>query len=210
MQTCCSIFTAAGRFQLQLTRRVDHTSNGGNRHIFGCWKSGVPILLPKKMSSSGFPKYLPIVWPRWWIWRATKDTIVSTLASLLGRRSYSCVLYEDPRLRLESYFSMPVWPASISISILQLSVLAYSATLITYLLEVGYSLLAVTIARASGSLMALLGTFVLPIAANYLRRRYTRIQRTNDAEIEGRVVRRLGLWGVSSQLFLLWYVNLSH
>jgi iron-regulated transporter 1 len=114
-----------------------------------------------------------------------------------------CVLYQDPRLRLKNYFSMPVWPASISISILQLSVLAYSATLVTYLLEVGYSLSAVTIARASGSLMALLGTFVLPIAANYLRRRYARIQRTSAVEIEGRVVRRVGLWGVSSQLFFM-------
>ena len=113
------------------------------------------------------------------------------------------VLYQDPKIRYKHYFSMSVWPASISVSILELSVLAYSSTLITYLLEVGYSLSAVTIARASGSIMALSGTFIVPVLTNYLRRRYSQTQRTSDAQTEGRVVRTVGLWGVSSQFFFM-------
>jgi iron-regulated transporter 1 len=113
------------------------------------------------------------------------------------------VLYQDPKLRFKHYFSMSVWPASISISMLQLSVLAYSSTLVTYFLEVGYSLSAVTIARASGSVMALSATFIVPVATNYLRRRYSQTQSTSDAQTEGRVVRTVGLWGVSSQFFFM-------
>lgn len=113
------------------------------------------------------------------------------------------VIYQDPRIRFKHYFSMSVWPASISISILQMTVLAYSATLITYLLEVGFSLTAVTIARASGSIMALSATFITPIAVTYLRRRYSRAPRSNCDEIEGRVVRTVGLWGISSQFICM-------
>jgi solute carrier family 40 (iron-regulated transporter), member 1 len=57
------------------------------------------------------------------------------------------VCYQDPLVRLRHYFSMDVWPASISVSLLQMTVLTYSATLITYLLTVGFSLSAITIAR---------------------------------------------------------------
>jgi iron-regulated transporter 1 len=41
------------------------------------------------------------------------------------------VLYQDPALRLRHFFSIPMWPASISTSLLHLTVLAYSATMIT-------------------------------------------------------------------------------
>lgn len=115
------------------------------------------------------------------------------------------VFYRDPRVRIKHYFSMAVWPASISISILQMTVLAYSATLITYLLEVGFSLSAITIARASGSIMALSGTFITPMAVQYLRRRYSRsaAQSGNSKDIEGRVVRTVGQWGVTSQFICM-------
>ena len=118
------------------------------------------------------------------------------------QKLYSAI-YHNPRARLQEYFSMPVWPASVSISILQLSILAYSGTLVTYLWEVGYSVLAVTIARGTGTAMALLGTLIVPVIANYLRKRYSRSQSTSDIEIEAKVVRRIGLWGVSSQFFFL-------
>jgi iron-regulated transporter 1 len=117
------------------------------------------------------------------------------------------VFYQDPRVRFKHYFSMAVWPASISISILQMTVLAYSATLITYLLEVGFSLSAVTIARASGSLLGLSATFITPVAVTYLKRQYSRGQRKQDSEIESRVVRTVGLWGILSQFLCM--VSLS-
>jgi len=122
--------------------------------------------------------------------------------SSMLQKLYS-VIYQSPRMRLKYYFAIPVWPASISISILQLSVLAYSATVVTYLLEVGYSLSAVTLARGSGTIMALCGTFIIPLAATYLRKRYSRSQGIGESEIEGRVVRKIGLWGVSSQFFFM-------
>lgn len=109
------------------------------------------------------------------------------------------IFYEDPRVRFKHYFSMSVWPASISISMLQMTVLAYSATLITYLLEVGFSLSAITVARASGAIMALLATFITPIAVQYVRRRHTQLTSGDDGKIVGIVVRTVGLWGISFQ-----------
>jgi iron-regulated transporter 1 len=118
-------------------------------------------------------------------------------------------IYHDPLSRLQQYFSMSIWPASTSISLLQMTVLAYSATLITYLLEVGFSLSAVTIARGSGSIMALAGTFITPIAVQRLRNRKSRAYRPSVdkvydlAEYEGTIIRTVGIWGVSSQFLCM-------
>ena len=111
--------------------------------------------------------------------------------------------YQDPRMRFKHYFSMAIWPASMSISILQMTVLSYSATLITYLLEVGFSLSAVTIARATSSLAGLSATFITPVAVTYLKRRYSQGQQEETGEIESRVVRTVGLWGISSQFICM-------
>jgi solute carrier family 40 (iron-regulated transporter), member 1 len=125
------------------------------------------------------------------------------------RRVYG-VLYRDPVTRLKHYFSLPMWPASISIALLQLTALAYSATLITYLLEIGFSLSAITIARASGSILGLSGTIITPIAVTYLKKRYTqklqpRGERNeeDDKAAEGAVTRTVGFWGVASQFICL-------
>lgn len=53
----------------------------------------------------------------------------------------------------KNYFSSPVWIPSMSLSLLHLSALAYSATFITFLLNVGFSLDLITIARAAGSIV---------------------------------------------------------
>ncbi|TVY81125.1 Solute carrier family 40 member [Lachnellula suecica] len=128
------------------------------------------------------------------------------------RKAYG-FLYRDPIMRLKHYFSFPIWPASISIALLQLTVLAYSATLITYLLSVGFSLSAVTIARASGSIFGLSGTVITPAAVAYLKKRHAskitpqgdRID-DNDKTAEAAVTRAVGFWGVGSQ-FLCLVVN---
>jgi iron-regulated transporter 1 len=111
-------------------------------------------------------------------------------------------LFQDPFWRLRQYFSMSIWPASISIAILQMTVLAYSATLITYLLEIGFSLTSITIARASGSIMALTSTFITPITVRYLKRRQTR-GALRKAVSNSTVVRKVGLWGIVSQFICM-------
>ena len=80
-------------------------------------------------------------------------------------------LFEIPAARLRHYFSVPMWPASITVALLHLTVLAYSATLITYLMELGFSVTSVTIARASGAVTALAGTVITPVVVKYLRKR---------------------------------------
>lgn len=120
------------------------------------------------------------------------------------------ILYQDPVVRLRHYFSIPMWPASIASALLQLTVLAYSATLITYLLEIGFSLSSITIARASGAIMALSSTVITPALVGHMRRRLAR-KRPNrdqsgekdDDELESKVVRTVGLWGISFQFICL-------
>ncbi|KAF4628702.1 hypothetical protein G7Y89_g9454 [Cudoniella acicularis] len=119
------------------------------------------------------------------------------------------IFYLNPAIRLKGYFSVSIWPASISIALLQLTVLAYSATLITYLLEIGFSLTSITIARASGAILALASTVITPAAATYMRNhyswkvRYRGSPKVKDIGIERRVVRKIGFWGVLSQFICL-------
>ncbi|TVY38510.1 Solute carrier family 40 member, partial [Lachnellula occidentalis] len=125
------------------------------------------------------------------------------------RRIYGFI-YRDPATRLKLYFSFPMWPASVSIALLQLTVLAYSATLITHLLEIGFSLSAITVARASGAILGLMGTIITPTAVTYLKKRYTQklspIRGRNeehDRNAEAAVTRTVGFWGLTSQFLCL-------
>jgi iron-regulated transporter 1 len=127
-----------------------------------------------------------------------RQTKKSTLS--VSRKVYDS-LFRDPFDRFTHYFSMSIWPASMALAMLQMTVLAYSATLITYLLEVGFSLTSITIARASGSIMALASTFITPLAVQYLMRWESQIE-VDDQQAEdghGKVVRKVGLWGIISQ-----------
>jgi iron-regulated transporter 1 len=115
-------------------------------------------------------------------------------------------IYKNPVVRLKHYFSMPIWPASIAEALAQMTVLAYSSTLVTYLLEVGFPLSVVTVARASGTIMALASTVIAPIAVNFIRKR--KIRQSSDRnpsgdEIEGDVVRSVGTWGILSQVLCM-------
>jgi len=141
------------------------------------------------------------------------------------------VLYQDPSLRLRHFFSIQMWPASISTSLLHLTVLAYSATMITCayilssqisrevhpdsyshppldLLEVGFSLSLITVAKATGSITGLLSTVVTPMAVRYMRRRQAlkvfRGETTDDDDdTEGTIVRAVGKWGICTQFLSL-------
>lgn len=122
-------------------------------------------------------------------------------------------LYQEPALRLKHFFSIRMWPASMSVSLLQLTVLAYSATLITYLLQVGFSLSLITIAKATGSITGLASTFITPMAVRYMRRRQARRdlraefnhedEDENEDHSEGKIVRTVGMWGIASQFLCL-------
>jgi iron-regulated transporter 1 len=125
------------------------------------------------------------------------------------------ILYQDPSVRLRHYFSIPIWPASMASALLQLTVLAYSATLITYLLEIGFTLSSITIARASGAIMALSSTVITPAVVGYMRKRARlkglrgeQREEKQDDELEGKVVRTVGLWGISFQFLCM--VNPSY
>jgi iron-regulated transporter 1 len=119
------------------------------------------------------------------------------------------VLYQEPALRLKHFFSIRMWPASMSVSLLQLTVLAYSATLITYLLEVGFSLSLITIAKATGSITGLASTVITPMTVRWIRRRQAlreargEIDGENETGSEGKIARKVGMWGIASQFLCL-------
>ena len=60
------------------------------------------------------------------------------------------------------FFSSAVWIPSLCLALLHASVLSWSATLFTYLLNAGFSLGLITVARAIGSLFEIGSTFVFP------------------------------------------------
>jgi iron-regulated transporter 1 len=115
------------------------------------------------------------------------------------------MLYKRPAERMKHYFSVHVWPASISNALLELSVLAYSATLITYLIEIGFSVTSITIARATGTALGLSSTVITPWAVGFFKKRNVESpgQEDEDDGGEGKAIRTVGMWGVSEQFLCL-------
>ena len=127
--------------------------------------------------------------------------------------------FHNQAMSLWSYFGSDVWMPSLSLALLHLSVLSYSATLLTYLLDSGFSLILITIARTLGSVVEVSSTFVAPVGVQYLSRlskdHVARKDREalldnqgSDAQDSGNQqhlagLERLGLWGISSQLLNL-------
>jgi len=68
------------------------------------------------------------------------------------------------------YFSTPVWIPSVCAAIPHASVLTFSGTMITYLLNAGFSLNLVTVARASGAVFEIGSTFLYPCAVAFFSR----------------------------------------
>jgi iron-regulated transporter 1 len=120
------------------------------------------------------------------------------------------------------YFSSNVWIPSLALALLHISALAYSATFITFLLNVGFSLDLITVARAAGSVVEISSTVVTPVGVQYLGKaqhhgRFRREIRSNEdseaallengsRDVEGTTetgLERLGLWGISWQLLNL-------
>lgn len=121
----------------------------------------------------------------------------------------------------EYYFSSIVWVPSLALAVLHISALAYSATLITFLLSSGLSLGTITIARAAGSIVEISSTVVTPFGVKHLSKaknhgrfppsdtvqeaRIPLMDVLTDPEENGTEVGvfRLGLWGLSWQLINL-------
>ena len=114
------------------------------------------------------------------------------------RERVSNILYRQPLQRLRHFFSMPIWPAAVCMAFLYLTVLVYSAPLITYLLQSGMPLSVITTARASGSLMGFVATFTTPAASGYLNSRLAESQAG-----KGTVPRKLSSWGIIGQFLSL-------
>ncbi|KAF7884246.1 uncharacterized protein EAF02_004582 [Botrytis sinoallii] len=121
-----------------------------------------------------------------------------------------------------NYFSSKVWIPSMSLSLLHFSALSYGATFITFLLNAGFSLGLITLARAAGSLVEISSTVVTPFGVRHLSKAhghgpYDRLHGSNgsdevllqgEGEIDesGRIttgLERLGLWGLSWQFLNL-------
>jgi len=120
---------------------------------------------------------------------------------------------------LTQYFSSHVWIPSLALSLLHLSALSYSATFITYLLNIGFSLNIITIARAVGSVVEVSSTIVTPLGVSYLgKAHHHRLPPQYEEEDSESVLfeeslehhgstetglERLGLWGITWQLLNL-------
>lgn len=122
---------------------------------------------------------------------------------------------------VQYYFSVDVWIPSLTLALLYLSALSYAATLTTYLLNVGFSLMAITIARTCGSVIEVSSTFIAPVWIRQLA--YTRHHRPHGDGVDEPLassegydqkteaphsvgLQRSGLWGITLQ----WICLVSH
>lgn len=111
------------------------------------------IITPTEATANGFPKRLP----------------QQSAPSLLNK--FDANIRASIHAHIEGglyYFSTPVWIPSICAAIPHASVLTFSGTMITYLLNAGFSLNLVTVARASGAVFEIGSTFLFPCAVAFL------------------------------------------
>jgi len=101
----------------------------------------------------------------------------------------------DQANALTQYFSTNVWIPATALALLHLTVLAESSSLITYLLEIGFSLTLITTSRACSSIVEVGSTVLTPWAVHYFSRKRTKHEKEvegegDDAEAEGFLQRR--------------------
>lgn len=144
-------------------------------------------------------------------------------ASVTGRVSLLQVTTNLARAQLrnlEAYFGASVWAPSFALSLLHLSALSYAATFLTYLVNSGFSIPTITIARTLGSAVEVSSTYLAPVGVRFLTRikarggyRQVSLQEVREDEPEpinkdvtvG--LARTGLWGVclqSTSLVRIW------
>ncbi|KAI2472199.1 Ferroporti-1 [Annulohypoxylon bovei var. microspora] len=119
----------------------------------------------------------------------------------------------------ETYFSTTVWVPSVALALLHFNMLTWRATFITYLINVGYSLNTITVARGIGSLFEITSTVITPRGIGYMGKAHHHANSSSvdeddeagvglidgdhrgDRHIETLIgLQRFGLWGMSWQL----------
>ncbi|KAI1492343.1 Ferroporti-1 [Biscogniauxia mediterranea] len=124
---------------------------------------------------------------------------------------------------LELYFSTPVWIPSMALALLHFNMLTWRATFITYLINIGYSLTVITVARAVGSVFEISSTVITPRGIEYMGKAHHHgssplagdddddddeagvgliaDNREGTRDVQTLVgLQRFGLWGISWQL----------
>ncbi|KAI0967733.1 Ferroportin1-domain-containing protein [Xylaria arbuscula] len=119
---------------------------------------------------------------------------------------------------LGMYFNTSVWMPSFALAMLHFNMLTWRATFITYLINIGYSLTTITIARTIGSVFEVSSTIITPRGIVYLGQNGRDTAASGDEsnislmreepQQEGSIndvqtvvgLQRLGLWGISGQL----------
>ena len=130
------------------------------------------------------------------------------LESTIKDRMSSTIRKQAKQVRW--YFSTDVWLPSLSLALLYVSVLTYSATFITYLLNSDFSLIMITIARALSSLVEVSSTFLTPLGveffaklrpppASYDRERLLEPLAKEQSRLHSIGLERLGVWSIWSQ-----------
>ncbi|KAG0649553.1 Iron-regulated transporter 1 [Hyphodiscus hymeniophilus] len=174
------------------------------------------------------------------LWSARRTQISDGLSPLetLHRTPWNQAFqgFRSYTLDIKNYFSSVAWIPSLSLAFLHISALTYSATFITYLLAVGFSLDLITIARAAGSIIEISSTLVTPFGVEILSKARSHgrfrgqdlAERGSEDSNRGLIgeaaeesktetgLERLGLWGISFQLlnlvpvvFALWHLSPS-
>ena len=155
------------------------------------------------------------------------ETSLESLTRKLGKGIASSWTRKVSQTR--QYFASDIWIPSLSLSLLHLSTLQYSPTFITFLLNNGFSLLLITIARAASSVVEVSSTFVTPVAVKKLARPHEDIrfdevgepllggqEQTSQDKLHSVGLIRSGVRGLTfqlcclvsydhSQLYMTWY-----
>ena len=170
---------------------------------------------------SGFTWGLELYSARW-VWQAcpqlrqSKPHRSATMSESRGRTSLVSTIriiawrvWDDHLIQVLSYFATTVWAPSLALALLHFSALSYSATLITYLINLGFSLQLITIMRTFGSVIEISSTFFVSLSVIYLGTVRKPSAQTEDAEELLEMVidpkrehqiglERTGLWGMLS------------
>ncbi|KAI0846899.1 Ferroporti-1 [Daldinia vernicosa] len=119
----------------------------------------------------------------------------------------------------EMYFSTSVWVPSVALALLHFNMLTWRATFVTYLINIGYSLNIITLARAIGSVFEISSTVITPRGIDYMGKTHHHASTPpidEDDESGVRLIagdqegsrdvqtliglQRVGLWGMTWQI----------
>ena len=95
----------------------------------------------------------------------------TSLACLTSAVTKCRLLCLDQTRAFKEYFSTVVWIPSMARALVHLTVLAFTASLITYLLDVGFPLDTITVARVTGAMVEVASTVAAPWAIHHFSRK---------------------------------------